>query len=172
VYGDTVDLYVDAVLRLRSAYDGPVTATWDRSYRAAIGNELTGRRPWLGEVEFSGLMERPQRYWSLVRAPRWIPFESTQSHDLQLNLLGFVPLGMLLALLGSSIPVALFLSASLSVGLEFVQLGLADRYASTTDVLLNIAGALLGVLLLRRIVRARLARGSIGRELDPPRGLG
>lgn len=160
VYGDTVDLYVDGALRLRNAYDGPVTATWDRSYRMALGNELTGRRPWLGEIEFGGPMDRPERYWSMVHAPRWALFQYLEGQDLLLNLLGFVPLGVLLILLGWSIPSALVLSAGLSIGIELVQLGLANRYASTTDVLLNVTGALLGALILRRIrsTPARLER--------------
>jgi hypothetical protein len=151
VYGDTVDLYVDGALRLRNAYDGPVTATWDRSYRMALGNELTGRRPWLGEVEWTAPMERPRRYWSLVHAPRWVPFEYVETEDLLLNVLGFVPFGVLLAVFGWPVAPALLLSAGLSAGIEFMQLGLANRYASTTDVLLNVSGALLGFLLFRRL---------------------
>jgi hypothetical protein len=150
VGGDTVALSVDGAQRLRRAYAGPVTATWDRGYRIALGNELTGRRPWLGEIEYDGALERPESYWSMQHAPRWVPFRELEGADVVLNAFAFVPLGVLLVRLGWSRSTALFLSAGLSLGIELTQLGLADRFASTTDLLLNGCGALVGVVAARR----------------------
>lgn len=145
----TVDLFVDGALRLRRTYAGPVMATWDRGYSTALGNELTGRRPWLGEIEFHGDLERPDWYWTMEHTPRWLPFRNALALDLILNFLGFLPLGLLLARLGWSRSRALLICACLSLGIEGSQLALADRYSSSTDVLLNACGGLTGAWMAR-----------------------
>ena len=150
VLGETVELFVDGELRLRRIYGSSVTATWDRNYKMAFGNELTGRRGWLGEIEYGGPMERPTHYWTPSHTPRWIPFRETKISDLLINFLSFMPLGLVLVRLGWSRPAALLLAAALSPCTELVQIGLADRFASTTDVLLNASGSLVGTLLVRR----------------------
>lgn len=69
--------------------------------------------------------------------------------DAILNVLLFVPLGAALALGSLSGPRALGVPASLSAGLEIVQLAIPGRHPSAADVIFNVIGAALGLLLVR-----------------------
>lgn len=166
VDADTAELFLDGRLCLRKVYEGPVTSRWDPGYRIALGNELSGRRPWLGEIEYAGPLDPPERYWALENAPRLLPFRGADAGDLLVNFLGFIPLGLLLARLGWSRRSVLYLCACLSLGVELAQLGLVDRFSSTTDVLLNAAGGWAGALLASAPERLR-ARHAAPPETPP-----
>lgn len=86
----------------------------------------------------------------LLPWPPWrVPF------DIWANLLGYVPLGALVAVArlrgGGAVPGAmawaLLSAAGLSYGMEFTQQFIPGRYPSALDWLLNSAGGLLGALL-------------------------
>src|SRR5436309_1009796 len=66
------------------------------------------------------------------------------------NVAVFVPVGFLLALRGTSLVRAVLAAAAFSAAIEVVQLAVPGRTTSVDDVLLNTAGAALGVALFRR----------------------
>ncbi len=87
----------------------------------------------------------------------------TPRFDLAINVLAYVPLGLLLTLAlmrfarpGLAVTAALLLPAALSLSLETAQMYLPTRVASTIDLLLNCAGALLGALVAARTRRLPL----------------
>jgi VanZ family protein len=141
----------------------------------ALGNELTNDRPWLGEIQQAvvsagdgidmdytrpGVLELlPAHFWYTPHPFTLIPFaESDMSPrlrlvDAALNLIGYIPLGLLLGGIGGGRfsrrrTVSLILVAcAVSAGLETMQFGIATRHPSTTDVLLNTLGGSIGIRL-------------------------
>jgi len=73
--------------------------------------------------------------------------------DFVANILMFAPLGLLFVLLARRWTLALGAAVLLTVFIEVVQLGIPSRIADVNDVLLNSAGALLGVLLGVAVLR-------------------
>lgn len=74
--------------------------------------------------------------------------------DAALNLLSYLPLGLLLGLTlrarfggGFSLLLGLALGAALSLGMEYLQMFLPSRTSSNVDVLTNTSGTLIGLLL-------------------------
>ncbi|MBK8256404.1 MAG: LamG domain-containing protein [Polyangiaceae bacterium] len=53
----TAIIYVDGVERARALLRGPL-ASWDRQCRLVLGNELTGKQPWLGELRLVAVYQR------------------------------------------------------------------------------------------------------------------
>jgi VanZ family protein len=93
----------------------------------------------------------PEGPWGFLFAP-WPPYYTLS--DLALNVLGYLPLGFLLALAilpfagaGVTSGVATGLAVTLSVGLEVAQHFTPARVPSNVDVLTNGLGALLGAVL-------------------------
>jgi glycopeptide antibiotics resistance protein len=74
-----------------------------------------------------------------------IPFAIKGTQTQVLNLLAFVPLGILGVHLGWRPGKILLLAAGLSGVTEVVQLFSTTRYPSTTDFILNTAGAVVGM---------------------------
>lgn len=151
---------------------------WNPEYRAALGNELTWDRPWLGEITRavigSGLkevdllrtdiMERPSGFWSgndwrLIH-PRSLFRISCSTMDLVLNFLCFIPIGVLLATV-RSLPWSLrFSICATAIGVLFVeaaQLAFAGRHPSAIDWILNVAGTAFGAWLACFLKRPGLA---------------
>lgn len=103
--------------------------------------------PWTG---FTG---RPQR-----RRMIFIPFRqyAYRRRDLALNVLYYIPMGMIGMALGWTPVSTLIVAAGLSGGTELLQIFSIDRYPSATDVTLNVAGAAFGIagmMLVRRVWR-------------------
>jgi glycopeptide antibiotics resistance protein len=108
-----------------------------------------------------------------IGAPRkstvFVPFSEFQyaeAADVMLQLVGnvilFAPLGFLAPLRWhrlDSILRVVVVSAALSVLIELLQLGLPGRQTSVTDVIMNIAGATIGYLMMRAL-RGLIRRGS------------
>ena len=155
IQGREAALFIDGDLRFSKRYDRPPLDRWNGSYRLALGNEHNGMRSWLGEIEYSGKVERPEGYWAMHHKPRLVPFREPGGVDMVLNFLGFLPFGILLVFAGWSVRTIVLTAACLSVLLELSQLALVGRYTSTTDVLLNALGALAGALIARRPAAAR-----------------
>ncbi|MGE3192651.1 MAG: VanZ family protein [Microbacteriaceae bacterium] len=112
-----------------------------------------------------GGVERPIRAFidtlQEAGAPGWVNYDLV---DFLANILFFVPIGLLGALLlprrmwWLAMPAGLLLSAALELGQAAF---LPERYASWTDVLANTLGAVLGALLgmaTRQAVARRRAR--------------
>lgn len=147
-----VDVSVDGVIRLVRAFPSSVFETWDSGYRLALGNELTGRRAWLGELTYDGdvPLERPETFWSLAHAPGLVPFFDARPWDVLLNFVGFVPFGVLLWWLGWRRARIVLAAGCLSLLLEAAQFCLEHHFATTTDLVVNVAGAWAGTFMLPR----------------------
>lgn len=99
-----------------------------------------------------------------------VPFADYEWEDASMNVLIFVPLGMLVVLLLATPSwwKALLIVAGTSVGIETLQLA-AQRYfagghiADVNDLLSNVAGGMLGYALLVVLSRVPLLSGLIGR---------
>jgi hypothetical protein len=141
---------------------------WEPGYPLALGNEVTGEYPWEGEIESAtlragdtsvdllapGVLERPARYWRFETWPKLVPLRDSSPIDIALNVLMYVPLGVLLgrrsrgrgARAGLRAWATLF---AVSLGLELLQLAVPVRCASVDDLLFNTLGGGCGVVLGR-----------------------
>jgi VanZ family protein len=77
-----------------------------------------------------------------------VPFRFTRRRDQLLNFVYYVPLGIIGWLLGWPAALVTAVAASLSAVTEAVQLFSTDRVPSVTDLVLNTAGAFVGVSIL------------------------
>jgi VanZ family protein len=135
---------------------------WDDRYRLSLGNDVSGSRPWLGEIaratvgtpggERDYLMPSrltlPEVYWSVEREPKLVPFRYVPPRDALNNFILYMPFGILLALLGYrqgswAALLAFAVIGSASLVMEAMQLFVASRTPSITDLLLNTAGGTL-----------------------------
>jgi glycopeptide antibiotics resistance protein len=116
---------------------------------------------WLGIWVWIAAPWRSFRPTPSFRFVEVIPFAIPGARTQILNLLAFVPLGFLGVRLGWRPGTILLVAAGLSGATEFLQLFSATRYPSTTDLILNTVGALVGM---------SIARYSIGRREAPVKG--
>ena len=72
-----------------------------------------------------------------------------------MNFAYYVPLGLMGELTGWSNRATLVTAAGLSALTEVIQVFSRDRYPSVTDVILNTAGAMAGIALVRIVRRSR-----------------
>ncbi|MDZ4202971.1 MAG: VanZ family protein [Gallionella sp.] len=129
---------------------------------------------------FSGWREQGLAFVDVLGMPLHLTYTT---FDATLNLISYLPLGLLLGLalcsrIGASASVALGLCAgvALSAGMEYLQMYLPARISSNMDILANGVGVLLGALLAVSITSwtwlfSRLMhwRGSLfhhGKEMD------
>lgn len=151
---------------------------WDPDYRVALGNELSGDSPWLGDIRKAvvwvgdssfdylapGALVIPERF-TLKDYHAWNPVAFVDApdkgaavQDWVVNLLGFIPFGWLVVMLRWPRPgvvAATVLSAGISLTIELGQLLVfAGRYPSTQDIILNALGGALGAWLARRKLQA------------------
>jgi hypothetical protein len=145
---------------------------FDATYRLALGNELTTNRPWLGEIKHATVvvgasrfdymhpaqLQLPRRLQYFHNPPHLIPFRDMALADALLNLLGFVPLGVLFGWLtvqrkrgSTSRAIAGVLLVSLVI--EAFQWWMPARFMSIDDLLLNTLGGVVGVFLARQLGR-------------------
>lgn len=155
---------VDGIAILSTPLPRDALANWARNYRLALGNELTHDRPWLGEIRHAkvvvgereidysqpGALEIP-RHLAVIQAHHilnpWRWDSLAINTDFVINLLGFIPLGILLFCLaggGRSVLAVTALCASVSLGIEAGQLFFAGRVTETQDLILNTLGGALG----------------------------
>lgn len=145
--------------------------TWDPSHRLALGNELTGTRPWLGEIRRAVVraggstenyadtskLELPPHFLITGPPPKLVPLLELNWGDAINNLLLYIPLGLLLGFLfgaGSGerdrrVAIgALLLVATVSASMELLQfLFVPRRWPSVDDVIFNTLGGGLGLVL-------------------------
>ena len=164
---------VDGKVRLREVLPLDALGAWDPSYPLALGNEITGRRTWLGSVrkvevrvgqrttDYLRTQDLQAPFWA-YRPPHWkgVPFElHFDLKDILLNVLGFLPFGALLAWRGrTSVLRAALWSGLWSLLLETGQLAFAARNPSLQDWVLNVAGGTLGAWWAHRRLSTRAAR--------------
>ncbi len=146
-------------------------ANWSPDYEMALGNELTMDRPWLGNIQRANISAGNVRLDLLARENHRNPafilnklgHSSGLPADMIVNLLGFVPLGVLLALwVGAARWTVFVLLAlvigSISAGIETFQLSLPSRTSSVLDFGLNVLGGVAGMLLTTLLTRRKRMR--------------
>jgi VanZ family protein len=168
INASTLEIHAgDDFLLIELVQDQPFEV-WDSSYRLALGNEFSGRRPWLGEIRqavvrvggqsFDYLLpgalqiERSYRV-AAAKELSFVPFvnrrfTNTSIMDWVINFVGFIPFGWLLGMLrrpGSGILLATLLAATLSATFEAGQLlFLAGRFPAIEDLIMNTLGGFAG----------------------------
>ena len=166
----------DHPVGLETALPAQPFRDWDPSYQLALGGELTNERSWLGEIgqalvrtdgtaidyaapDGRGTLEAsPARFWYAHQFFTLVPFSDFNLHDAVVNVIGYVPLGLLFGVWGWlwggprrgwRRPLALVLAvAAVSASLELLQFAIPVRHPSTTDLVLNTLGGGIGVLLV------------------------
>jgi VanZ family protein len=160
---EMASLYINGKLALEQVLPLSPLENWDANYRMALGNELTGDRPWLGEIEQADVevkgqlfdcltdaaFERPESYWPMPNWERIVSVtDARQWHtwDVFLNLVCFIPLGFCLAFTEPtrrSFWLAICFVAVLSLSIEMVQVAF-ERHPSAIDWIMNVLGAVIG----------------------------
>ena len=157
---------IDGDVRLDRKLPIEPLSTWDPTYRLALGNELAGNRPWIGELRHAivragevevdlaapGALERPERFWFIRTTPQLVPLRDSSRADMLVNSLLYVPLGLLLGarrrVAGRRARPRPWLCVLLvSATIELAQLFVSVRCASTGDLVLNLAGGAAGAWL-------------------------
>jgi VanZ family protein len=161
---------VDGQARLREILHGNPIVRFDPDFGLALGNELSGNRPWRGEVRCAvlrtpmrtvdllapGALSIPWRVNRPNQPPQLVPFIRLETGDVVINLLGFVPLGFLTGVLfrprfWREYVAAWTPMAAMSLAIEITQFTLPNRFPSVSDLILNCAGAALGMAIARRL---------------------
>jgi hypothetical protein len=98
-----------------------------------------------------------------------VPFRSGsyRRSDLVLNFIYYIPLGLMGELTGWRGRTTVVTAAALSALTEVIQVFSTDRYPSVTDIILNTAGAIAGIALVR-IVRVSRSGGSTTVRQESP----
>lgn len=149
-------------------------STWNPRYRLALGNEFTFNNPWRGEItqaivrvrdaEFSYApagLRAPNRYFidtqpyldKLIDAVSGL-FYHFGLRNFAINLVGFLPFGLLLAFVARkpfSLAVACAWCALMSLSIEAGQVFLDARYTSIVDLLSNTTGGCIGAWMGNRM---------------------
>ena len=168
---------VNGVPRVREELRSAPLRVWNFGYGVAFGNEFTGTRPWRGEIRQATVqagdvavdylrpdaLYLPLFLWREHTGPTLVPFQDMSFRDTVKNIAGFVPLGALLGLwLGRRRRgrwLALAVVLAVSVFLETAQMFIPHRYPSVNDVIMNLLGGGVGILLsyAAALVRRRRA---------------
>lgn len=174
---EAIRIEVNGHRRLVARLPADALSTWDPEYELALGNEFTFQRPWHGEVrkalvrvrdaEFTYTatnLRTPATYaWDRqlllgkLLEPLSLSFERTDAADWIINLFGFAPFGILLALARGS-PISMVIAfaccAALSLSVEVGQLFFEMRTPEAMDVLFNAMGGCIGAWIGNRALTA------------------
>jgi len=160
--GHQVQLFVDGQLHPQTLELGGDFSNWGRNHILVIGDEVTGGRPWHGELRHLAIYDgesaepvwnldfqtlEPLRYRNLFIT---VDPAAYDQDDCILNIFGFIPLA---ALLWWTIPrlrlwVVGPVGLSISAIIEFAQRGIDRRVPCLSDLICNLLGTLLGVLII------------------------
>lgn len=155
---ETLRVSVAGKLKIDEALPNRPLAQWDPNFLLALGNELTWERPWRGEIRRAKIETMSEAFDVLsplvIKAPGMIEklahstlqIISTNRIDLLANLIFFIPIGILSMRCFSRpdpIHVAI-IWAAVCLAAEYLQLFIAGRFSSLSDLLLNISGILIG----------------------------
>jgi VanZ family protein len=173
---------VDGITVDVSALPAGGTSNWSLSYLLAFGNELHGERPWHGRIRKAVVTVDDERIDYLATGalvmpevvpiadqyrelPRWqlVPFSMKYStsfissaRDWVVNLLGFIPLGVLLMHFSRAVRpllVTVCVCALTSVAIEAGQVFLPSRISAIDDIILNSLGGALGAMVYLKLWR-------------------
>ena len=164
-----LEIFIDGKRRLLLRQPSSNTSSWSSSYLVTLGNEQSGDRAWLGALKKAmvavngktmdflsrNAMTLPERLEVKVGRVQtsWIPFSEPITVptllDWTVNLLGFIPLGIVPLLFARKhiVLIAIVLSAFVSVSIEFGQMFIAVRTSQTDDILFNVGGGFIGGLI-------------------------
>ena len=108
--------------------------------------------------EKSNQSSRPWIVWHRRGLDRRLHLVSGGPREAAMNLLGFIPLGMVLVTLLSARPGrAMALVAATAIAIELAQIFLPGRVPSLADLFLNLAGGATGIAIVLVLWRRRLA---------------
>ncbi len=157
---------VDGQRRLDASLPQTPLENWDPSYRLTLGNAPTYDGSWFGDITRavvrtgdididyarSGALHMPEFVWVIHQEPNLTLFGNIFFTDVAINLLGFIPIGLLLGVWARArrwhgALIAICSVALVSGTLELLQFGIPDRYPSVNDLVFNTAGGGLGILL-------------------------
>ena len=172
-------LGLDAGPERRFALPEQLFAHWDPAHRLALGNELSGSHPWLGEIEqlvvrAPGAIQTyptgaslllPAHFWIVDPEPKLQPLKYMKPSDARNNLLLYMPLGLLLGWLWRGagwrgVLGGLLAITAVSATMELAQLFSPRRHPSINDLILNVAGGGLAIAVVHYFqpLRALVAR--------------
>lgn len=178
---DVIEILLDGTAVYRERQATSPFATWDPSYRLAVGNEVNGTRAWLGEIRgltlrvedqvfdplARGDLEMPESSWHVPeRARRLVRFDPSHAAlTAAIHTAVFVPLGALMWLarrrrerdVGGILTVAAF-AALFGALVQVGKLAFEARHPSLYHALPNGAGAMAGALLVRAFARRQEAQ--------------
>ncbi|MEO1020364.1 MAG: VanZ family protein, partial [Pseudomonadota bacterium] len=168
------ELFVDGELEAFAAIDTDPFRNWTPNLVMTLGNEISGNRPWLGEIAAVEIqvgavshdlvteraMQYPHQYWFLDKSPKYVPLTPFNLRDSVRNIIMYVPLGLLFGLRARSLswPGTGLLLVALpvtSIGMETLQLFFGGRTPSIDDVIFNAVGGSIGLaigLATRRVL--------------------
>jgi len=163
---------VDGRTRLTGHLPADSLGVWGPG-QLALGDEVHGGGPWQGSIRRAevrapgyavdyvrpGALSVPDRYFYFPdHIEPFPPPDGLAQLDLFLKVLSFIPVGFLLVWARRPplrpIPAAL-LAAALAVVLAAGKLLFAGRHMAATDIVVQVAGALLGALLGWRLAHAK-----------------
>lgn len=155
-----VTIRVDGTLRAQEVLSPNALSRWDQAFPLALGNEVIGERPWVGQIATAristptmtvdllapGYLDVPEGWWHVperLRAVMRVNMPADAGVAL-LHLVAFVPVGYLLSRIrrqGHLLDTAVVLKVGvLSLAIELVKVMVDGRHPS----LLNFAAQLLG----------------------------
>lgn len=147
-------------------------APWDPRFAVALGNEHTYDRAWVGDIERAAVttdgtshdyaapdspLILPEHLWLLHQPPQLVPFRGANPLESGLNVLFYLPLGLLLGGRRGArrmLPY-LLVALAMSAGLEALQVLIPSRQPSVNDVIMNGIGAGLGLVAVKRWGKVR-----------------
>lgn len=168
ISGKALEIRVDGDMLVIEQLTEPVMDVWDSGYQIAFGNELSGDRPWLGEIRMAVVQVGDHSFdylapgalqivdnFSVMKANTAhfttftnLQFNNASIFDWAINFLGFWPFGWLVGMLRrprSGILLATLLAAAMSATIETSQLlFLVDRFPSSVDLFFNTLGGAMG----------------------------
>lgn len=167
-------LLLDDQPALRAVLPREPLRDWNRGFRVAFGNELTGNRPWLGEISQAHVtvngtetdyldpreLEVPPMFLAGIKRPSVYPPDGLlrdrgSRWDMAFNFICFIPVGFVMGMLRGergSFALAVAICAIASLSVEVTQFFFDQRNPSVSDWGLNVAGAVVGAWLARRLI--------------------
>lgn len=175
-----VRIDVDGKTELTEHLPAVGVRTWSQG-QITLGDEVHGGGPWQGQIRHAqvstsgytvdyvrpGKLTIPRNYWYLPDhiEPFPPPMNREEWLSAVLNVLSFIPLGFLIVLARRQpmgpVPATL-LAAALAGALVAGKFFFDGRHTSAADIVLQVAGGLLGALLASWAAHAKHRNGSLG----------
>lgn len=160
-----VQIHVDGTLRVARSLPADALAGWDPTFGIALGNEVSGQRPWAGDIAVAevatasgrddllapGRLEIPDAWWHVpARLGAFTRVElPTDAGIALLHLVAFLPVGYLLTRKGPERDVRSLIMrvGGLSLLIELMKVGIAGRHPSLLNLVAQVVGGLGGAVM-------------------------